>query len=484
MEEEIKAEPEQGDGASKEGESSADVSSRSPMKRARGRPQGSKKLKVCVTDINLLELVSGISNGGSTQPLRGRGRPKLSGTKHTVQEGSGDSHADDSVQTHKASNGDDTLSDHTPKKRGRPKKSPGESIPEKAAAGDLPNGGSATPKRGRGRPKGSVKRKSESLASSEEGEGGPVTPRRRGRPKGSLNKKPRLLAEVSSEGEEETDGSLNSPKRGRGRLRKVVVNYSGRSTQNASNGIAPQRRRGRPRKSVEQKSRDQQELVTGQTKRGRGRPKGSLNKKPPVKKVHGKVGRPRTVHVAPVTGRRGRPRLQPAKRGRPRKYPLPSPEDLKKPKVWKPLGRPRKYPRVDPPEGALPAPRRSRGRPRKAESRKGAHLRKSVPNMPSSLRNPNDGPPRKRGRPRTTQKSEDVAPRKKRGRPKGSVNKNKGRSETQLDGAKHSKEKSDSPAVEVECEGEPVEAVVEHDVHETEETLIEQDANFEVSDQA
>ncbi|KAF0024551.1 hypothetical protein F2P81_023353 [Scophthalmus maximus] len=134
--------------------------------------------------------------------------------------------------------------------------------------------------------------------------------------------------------------------------------------------------------------------------------------------------------------------------------------------------------------GCIGSPVWSRGRPRKAESRKGAHLRKSVPNMPSSLRNPNDGPPRKRGRPRTTQKSEDVAPRKKRGRPKGSVNKNKGRSETQLDGAKHSKEKSDSPAVEVECEGEPVEAVVEHDVHETEETLIEQDANFEVSDQA
>uniref|UniRef100_A0A8D3DPG1 Uncharacterized protein n=1 Tax=Scophthalmus maximus TaxID=52904 RepID=A0A8D3DPG1_SCOMX len=89
------------------------------------------------------------------------------------------------------------------------------------------------------------------------------------------------------------------------------------------------------------------------------------------------------------------------------------------------------------------------------KSRKGAHLRKSVPNMPSSLRNPNDGPPRKRGRPRTTQKSEDVAPRKKRGRPKGSVNKNKGRSETQLDGAKHSKEKSDSPAVEVEWKKQP-----------------------------
>ncbi|GLD59191.1 transmembrane protein 79-like protein [Lates japonicus] len=195
--------------------------------------------------------------------------------------------------------------------------------------------------------------------------------------------------------------------------------------------------------------------------------------------------RPRRLHVAPGRGRRGRPRQQPAKRGRPRKYPLPSPEELKKPKVWKPLGRPRKYPRVDPPEGAPPVPRRSRGRPRKSESKKGAHLRKSLPTTPSSPRNPNDGPPRKRGRPPSTAKTEDVTPRK-RGRPKGSVNKNKARSETQLDStlANHSKEKSDSSAVGVEHEGEPVEEEVEEDTptehSDHTEVLIEQDAGFEV----
>ncbi|KAK2920994.1 hypothetical protein Q8A73_000479 [Channa argus] len=486
------AETEQGD-VSNEAESSVHISNNSPTKRGRGRPQGLKKLKVCVTDVNLMELVPGISNGGSTQPQRGRGRPKLSGTKHTAQEGLGDAN---SVQTHRGkgspkgskdhtSNGDSPVMDHTPKKRGRPKKS---HTPEKTATEDLANGGSDTPKMGRGRPKGSVKRKSESLTSGEEDEGSSVKPRRRGRPKGSPNKKPRLEKEVSSEGEAETDGSLNSWKRGRGQIRRVEVNNTGGLTQNSSNGISdmPRRGRGRPRKSIRQKSDDQKESITDASqpvKRGRGRPKGSLNKKPPA---YGKVGRPLRVHVQTAVEKRGWSRKQPAKRGRPRKYPLPSPEELKKPKVWKPLGRPRKYPRVDPPEGAPPAPRRSRGRPRKSESKKGAHLRKSLPTTTSSPYNPNDGPPRKRGRPPSTAKSEDVTPRK-RGRPKGSLNKNKARSETQLDSvvANHS-EKSDSSAIGVQSEGEPAEQG-EYEVKyedSTGETLIEQEESFEVSSQA
>lgn len=503
MEEETRmTDTEQGDAVNNEAESSVHISNNSPSKRGRGRPQGSKKLKVCVTDVNLMELVSGISNGGSTQPQRGRGRPKLSGTKNAAQEGSED--VDNSVHTHRGkgrpkgsksqtSNGDSSVTDHTPKKRGRPKKS---HTPENAAAEDLANGNSNTPKIGRGRPKGSVKRKSESLTSGEEDEGGSVKPRKRGRPKGSLNKKLRLEKEVSSEGEGETDGSVNSTKRGRGRLRKVEVNSTGGSTPDTSNGISdmPRRGRGRPKKRTEQKSRDQQEPFTDGSqpaKRGRGRPKGSLNKKPPAYKVHGKVGQPRRVHVALAVGKHGRSRKQPGKRGRPRKYPLPSPEELKKPKVWKPLGRPRKYPRVDPPEGAPPAPRRSRGRPRKSESKKGAHLRKSFPTTTSSPHNHNDGPPRKRGRPSSTAKSEDVTPRK-RGRPKGSL-KNKARSETQLNSMhpNHS-EKGDLSAVGVQNDGEPAEQQLERNMHTVpvehgdniEETLIEQDASFEVSNQA
>uniref|UniRef100_A0A8P4G3P9 Chromosomal protein D1-like n=1 Tax=Dicentrarchus labrax TaxID=13489 RepID=A0A8P4G3P9_DICLA len=236
---------------------------------------------------------------------------------------------------------------------------------------------------------------------------------------------------------------------------------------------------------------DKQELGSDGSqpvKRGRGRPKGSLNKKPPMYKVHGKVGRPRRVHATPTRGRRGRPRKQPAKRGRPRKYPLPSPEELKKPKVWKPLGRPRKYPRVDPPEGAPPAPRRSRGRPPKSASKKGAHLRKSLPTTPSSPRNPSDGSPRKRGRPPSIPRSEEDVPRK-RGRPKGSVNKNKARSETQRNSS--ALPNHDATAVGAEHEGESVEQETEHETDtipvelggDTEE-ILDQDASFEVSNQA
>lgn len=489
------SETEQGDPASKEGESSVNMSINSPTKRGRGRPQGSKKLKVCVTDVNLMELVSGISNGGPTQPQRGRGRPKL--MKHTEQQGSGDDDADNTVQTRRSQGGpkgprkqagdeDNGVTDHSPKKRGRPKKSLSKSPLDKADE-ELPNGGSDTPKLGRGRPKGSTKRKSESLTSVEDNESSSVTPRKRGRPKGSLNNTPRLDREVSSEGEVEADGSLNSPKRGSSRLRKVEVNNVGEWTQETSNGISktPQRGRGRPRKNIQQDSGDKQELVTDGSqpaKRGRGRPKGSLNKKPPAYTVHGKVDHPRRVHVPPTKGRRGRPRKQPAKRGRPRKYPLPSPEELKKPKVWKPLGRPRKYPRVEPPEGAPPAPRRSRGRPRKSASKKGAHLRKSFPTTPSSLHNPNDGPPRKRGRPPSTPKSEEGTPRK-RGRPKGSVNKNKARGEPQLDSTLPNHSRSDSSAVGVKNEVHETDMMpIEHggDAGET----LDQDASFEVSNQA
>lgn len=506
MEEEIRtAETEQGDVASNEGESSVEMSNNSPTKRGRGRPQGSKKLKVCVTDVNLMELVSGISNGDSTQPPRRRGRPKL--IKNTEQQASGDVHADNSVQTQEskkqASNEDSPTTDHTPKKRGRPRKSLSKSTSEKADAKDLPNGGSDAPKAKRGRPKGSTKRKSESLT-SDQNEGSLVTPQKQRR---SLNKKPRLETEVSSEALK-ANGSPVSLIRRRGRPRKVEVNNTGNSTQATSNGISekPRRGRGRPRKIVQQR-----EMVTDGSqpaKRGRGRPKGSLNKKPPAYKV----GRPQ--RSKPTKGKRGRPRLQPAKRGRPRKYPLPSPEELKKPKVWKPLGRPRKYPRADPPEGAPAAPRRSRGRPRKSESKKGAHLRKSLLASSSSPRNPSVGSPRKRGRPPSAPKS-DAAPPRKRGRPKGSVNKNKARSEAQLDSGNHSKAKSDSTpgeepvGEEVEHEGELVEEEVEqeeerveeevqHEEEEvqhntetsiehgdnTEESLIDQDAGFEVSNQA
>lgn len=483
MEEEIRtADTEKGDTANNEGGSSVEMSNNGPPKRGRGRPQGSKKLKVCVTDVSLMDVVPGISNGGSTQPQRGRGRPRLSGITHAEQQGPADNDADDSEPVRRgrpkgskktASDSDSPVTNQSPRKRGRPKKSVSKSSLEK---GDLANGGSDTPKVGRGRPKGSTKRKAESLKSNEDKDGGSVVQRKRGRPKGSPNKIPRLLKEVSIEGEVETDGGLNSTKRTR-RVRREV-NNSSRSTQDSSNGISqmPRRGRGRPRKTLVQQSGD---LVT--VKRGRGRPKGSLNKKPAAYRMLGK-----SILAVATKGRRLK---HPGKRGRPRKYPLPPPEELKKPRVWKPLGRPRKYPRVDPPEGAPPPPRRSRGRPRKSESKKGAHLRKNLPPASSAASNTSDGSPRKRGRPPSSQKNQEGTPRK-RGRPKGSLNKNKAGSETQLGNTLPNHAKSDSPDVGREHEGQSVKEEqdtetmpLEHCGGATEETL-HQDASFEITYQA
>lgn len=442
-------------------EPNEDISNNSPTQRSRGRPQGSKKLKVCVTDIKLMELVSGISNGGATEPQKKRQRPKHKGQQITGDEDSVQSLRNQGSPKGSKKLGSDEsipMAEHSPKKRGRPKKSFG-----KAASEDLPNGASDTTKLSRGRPKGS-----ESLTSGEENKVSSVTPRKRGRPKGSLNKTPKLENELTSEWAAEAIRSLNSQKRGRVRPRQMEVRNIGDSTQDTSNNISsmPRRGRGRPRK-IEQSGGDKQEIDgdgSQAAKRGRGRPKGSLNKK------HAKVDQLWTVYVPSAKRKRGRPKKQPAKRGRPRKYPLPSPEELKKPKVWKPLGRPRKYPQVEPPEGVPPAPRRSRGRPRKSESKKGAHLRKSLPATPSSPHNPNDRSPRKRCRPPIGDESEQSTSRK-RGRPKGSVNKSKVGGEY---GTPTKRSKSDPSDLEQEVAP----------ADQTHDTDINRDAYFDVSSQA
>ncbi|CAN9503705.1 unnamed protein product [Ophioblennius macclurei] len=460
---------EQGGAVTNDGDAVVDDANNSPVKRGRGRPQGSKKLKVCISEI---KLASHDPNGAPVQ--RGRGRPKLSNSKPTEEDGLEDGHSDDSTPKSRGrgrpkgskKKRPKNVTGQSPRPRGRPRKSPSEKSP------DLPNGG--TVRRKRGRPKGSVKRKLESSASPEEG----ATKRKRGRPKGSPNKKRRLQRE-DSDSDAESDEVINAPVSARGRRIKVVL------SQSTSNGISkiPRRGRGRPRKSVSLQPSDGSQTV----KRGRGRPKGSSNKKPSAYKAYGHL---RKASQLTAKGRKpGRPRLHslPAKRGRPRKYPPPTPEELKKPKVWKPLGRPRKYPRVDPPEGVPSAPRRNRGRPRKSESKKGAHLRKNVPAAPKK---PYDGPPRKRGRPK---KTEDDAPQKKRGRPKGSTN--KARSATQSDDAFPNHSESSSEAIEgggkeardvekqVEAREKDVTMSGEQEAS-TEETLIDQDTSCDVSDRA
>ncbi|XP_056154832.1 serine/arginine repetitive matrix protein 2-like [Lampris incognitus] len=546
VEEEISMTEEgQGDAGSSEGESGVDMSNSSPgpTKRGRGRPKGSKKLQVWVTHVNLSDLGSDFSNGGPAQPLKRRGRPKGSSKKKTAQQSeqeSGDDALDSSVHPQKrrgrpkgsgskkqasikSSKGSKGLGvDRTPKKRGRPKGSPNKKVlmvSQDEWEVNLLNGGASSRKKGRGRPKGSssLKRKAERAVTEKQDDGSSGPPRKRGRPKGSLNKS-RFTEEreLSSEGESGTDlsyGNSSPPKRGRGRPKKHMAGeyaVSKEESDVSDSGVKPpQRRRGRPRKgantSVQQargSSTVQEPGATGgfePPKRGRGRPKGSLNKRFPLIKVYSLAGRPRKIvppskvdAAAPTseTGKkRGRPRKETPKRGRPRKYPIPSPEEVKKPKVWKPLGRPRKYPRVDPPDGSASTPRRGRGRPRKSESKKGAHLRRSLLLTSFSLpRNPNGGGPRKRGRPSGSVKGENGTPRK-RGRPKGSVNKNKAGNKTQLESTlsakrpRHSKGKKGSAA---EQGGYELEEEVEQngDAGDTEATVVDEDRGFAPLDES
>ncbi|XP_034559952.1 chromosomal protein D1-like [Notolabrus celidotus] len=429
MEEEIStAETEQGEAVSNEvNESTVETPNSIPVKRGRGRPQGSKKLKVCVTDVNLTDLGSGISNGESTPtPKRGRGRPKMSVIKPTGQQESGDDQTDSPVKTPKSrgrpkgsksktSEEESAVTDGSPKKRGRPKKS------LSASAEVLPNGESDVPKPGRGRPKGSGKRKSESLR---ENAGTSGSPRKRGRPKGSPNKKPRMERLLGESG--------------RGQRKTVKVNYSEAKDSTYS---------------VSETSDSEEHTV----QKRRGRPKGSLNKK-----KYGKVGRPRKVPLLPppVKQKRGRPRKQIVKRGRPKKSPELLTVEKKMPKVWKALGRPRKYPRADPPEEEADSVPKRRGRPPKAESGRGAHLRKKASDSPSS---PSAASPRKRGRP--PKSGENGETPRKRGRPKASVNKaDEVEVETQLasDLPDESKAASDSSAVG------------EEEVEQHEEQIVEQ----------
>lgn len=368
------------------------LSEKSPLKRGRGRPQGSKKLRVCVADVS--DLIADISNGGATQLQRKRGRPRLSDTKQSEETSNGSTKHDREEGIF--------IAGHSSKKRGRPTKS-------KISAEDLRNG-SSPPKLGRGRPKGSTKRKVESLSDNEADGDSPATQRKRG----SLNINPKL--ELSSNKEE--DGSLMSARSGRGRPRKV-------SNSDKSITVEPHKARGRPRKTTPQGCMAAVTDGSQSEKRGRGRPKGSFKKKYCI-----------------LEERRKRP-------GRPRKYPLPPPEERNKPKVWKPLGRPKKYPPVNSEVSHTVAPKRQRkrGRPRKSEYGKGAHLRKKVITAPTKS---SDGIPRKRGRPpgtKTPQVKKDGAQRK-RGRPKGSRNKSKILGELHLDSTTCNHVKGDSSETE------------------------------------
>ena len=429
----------QGDPGGIEGESGVDMPASNPNKSARGRSKGSKKLQVWVTHVDLSEFGSGISNGGPAQPLRsrGRGRPKGSGLKKLAR------------------SEESPVAGESNRKRGRPK---GSGLKKQVRSEEGPVEGESTIKRGR--PKGSINKKTlckfanraddwdltigsfepkkgrdvlkgstslernaESSKSEDKVDGDPGPARKRGRPKGSLNKKTRLAVkrEVSSEWESRRDSSGAKKGLDEGRV-------GAQQTMEDNDGYkSSPRGRGRPRKDLGERSDPGPRVPDGASpaKRGRGRPKGSPNKT--YQRVHRADGRPRkpslpfvhTDRFGPKPKGRGRPKKEMLKRGRPRKNPLPQAGDMMRPKVWKPLGRPRKYPRLDTPESLAPPPRRARGRPRKMEIKRGFITRKAAS---PQTRVPSDGRARSRGRTSGTVK--DTPPRK-RGRPKGSLNKSK-----------------------------------------------------------
>ncbi|XP_051992485.1 nucleolin-like [Xyrauchen texanus] len=184
-------------------------------------------------------------------------------------------------------------------------------------------------------------------------------------------------------------------------------------------------------------------------KRGRGRPRGSLNKKFTYEKVATQNARPSKkvelfapeIIIRSKAKKRGRPKKL-KMRGRPRKIPLTPEEESekfhrlstqRKRKLWKPLGRPR----IHPIKGG-PNIKKARGRPRKNQTMTES-TKKDIrqPSVEISL-DAADGPPPKRGRPLGTLKKKRGRPAgytktsptkvsdwtpKKRGRPPGSANK-------------------------------------------------------------
>ncbi|XP_067282859.1 chromosomal protein D1 [Pseudorasbora parva] len=197
---------------------------------------------------------------------------------------------------------------------------------------------------------------------------------------------------------------------------------------------------------IENKEGSESPLPNGSThppKRGRGRPRGSLNKKFTVEKAPTHNARPSKkvdffspdIVIKTKVKKRGRPKKIKMP-GRPRKIPLTPEEESerlqrlslqRKRKLSKPLGRPRIHPVA---EGSKA--KRGRGRPRKSDDA-GAHkgsgeISLDVSNgAPRKRGRPSGAMKRKRGRPAgpskvSIAKSSDGTP-KKRGRPPGSANK-------------------------------------------------------------
>ncbi len=280
----------------------------------------------------------------------------------------------------------------------------------------LPNGSTHPPKRGRGRPRGSLNKKFTT-------EKAPTHNARPSKKVDYFSPEIVIKTKVKKRGRPK---KIKMP----GRPRKIPLTPEEESER--LHRLSLQRKRrlskplGRPRIHP---------IAEGpKGKRGRGRPRGSLNKKFTAKKHNASPSKEISNFSSDKdtktnVKKRGRPKKI-KMLGRPRKIPLTPEEELerlhrlglqRKRRLSKPLGRPRIHPIA---EG--PKIKRGRGRPlkhgAKSDSQSSGDKQAGVEISLDAA----SGPPRKRGRPSGSLK-------RKRGRPAGSTKVASGDSESPLE---------------------------------------------------
>ncbi|XP_043074339.1 uncharacterized protein LOC122324164 [Puntigrus tetrazona] len=255
----------------------------------------------------------------------------------------------------------------------------------------LPNGSTHPPKRGRGRPRGSLNKKFPT-------EKAPTHNTRPSKKVDYFSPDIVIKTKVKKRGRPK---KIKMP----GRPRKIPLTPEEESERLQRLSLQRKRRLSKPLG----RPRIHPVAEGPKVKRGRGRPRGSLNKK--------LTARPSNKDTESSVKKRGRPKKVKLP-GRPRKIPLTPEEESerlqrlnlqRKRRLSKPLGRPRIHPIA---EG--PKVKKARGRPRKYAAKSDSTSGGAKQADADIALDAASGPPRKRGRPAGSVK-------KKRGRSAGSA---------------------------------------------------------------
>ncbi|XP_059411932.1 uncharacterized protein LOC132145162 [Carassius carassius] len=258
---------------------------------------------------------------------------------------------------------------------------------KEATESPVPNGSTHPPKRGRGRPRGSLNKKFPT-------EKAPTHNARPSKKVDFFSPDIVIKTKVKKRGRPK---KIKMP----GRPRKIPLTPEEESERLQRMSLQRKRRLSKPLG----RPRIHPIAEGSKAKRGRGRPRGSLNKKFTDKDTETSVkkrGRPKKIKLP----------------GRPRKIPLTPEEESeriqrlslqRKRRLSKPLGRPRIHPIA---EGSKV--KKARGRPRKYGTKSTSQSGGAKQAAAEASLDAASGPPRKRGRPAGSVK-------KKRGRPAGSA---------------------------------------------------------------